>query len=369
MVPDIPTTTIDSSPETKNSPTGDKTDTLVFYDMPGLSDNRGIEVALANTVVMSQVIREARSVKLVMVFEHGQLGAEKGDKWREAIAILEERFNNNLRSKGKSLCVVITKTPSVIEKDSTALNTIKKDIVAHSDNKLDLSNHVVMYNPLNPCDKKKLLDTIFETEVYGHLNTKISVSKAQSWEALTLGRQIQTELQTDLANNETSVAQRKVQFTCKIAKLGNQNLTEPHKLVEATVLAHANTLIAADIEQPTLLGSRVQAYKQYAAFKKSFESFVNFAEPDRLLGRIIQKVEDPRYPWEKKPGTFTAGSVVAALLASLAGGMRPLLLPIVGATNPALVPLLVALPFARLFLAPTEDEKDLAAFFKGPKRS
>ena len=143
----------------------------LVIDMPGLVDNRGIEVSLASIVAMKKIIENGGSVQFVMVFERNQIFVMRGQAWKEAVRFLEETFQKSLGSSKNSLCVLITKT----QED---LSVIKGDIQKFTpDGSLDLSQFITVYDPLNPDDKVRLSKIINETTIYSRSDENLGGCK------------------------------------------------------------------------------------------------------------------------------------------------------------------------------------------------
>jgi len=327
---------------------------FTFYDMPGLSDSRGVEVALANTIALKQIVRDAKSVRFVMVFDHTQLKAEKYVKWKEAVKLLEERFNKTVGG-GRSLCVVMTK-----ETDNLA--TIKKDIRKFADEHpelFDLSDSVSVYTPLDSSRREQTLDTILSTSAFSKLNVEVSMSGDQLWSALQLGTAIQkevTEILEERSFREIDRAVKMIEFTHGIAKLGNPGLIKPHEEACKGVYELAEHVIGK-IETDSILGNKIDEYLRYKKLREKFHHYVNFEKLDYRLKRAINATQDDRFLWHTVDKSIM-GSVSCVLVIALAL-INPLFL----------VGLVVTAPFTGKALANWWDpsKRDLNAddFFSG----
>ncbi|MCI0382286.1 MAG: hypothetical protein L0207_04470 [Chlamydiae bacterium] len=354
MIPDISVKITDISSPAEDFVARQKECTLTFYDTPGLSDTRGIEVVLANAIVMKQIIDNANSVRFVMLFEHGQLNAERGQKWREAVKLTEERFTNTLGRGEKSLCLVITK-----EKDD--IDTIKKDIKKYTqDNSVDLSKYATVYNPLDSNDRQKLLDLIFETRIYRRLNIKISMNDDQLWKASVLGDKIQEGVGADLEKGDKdriNEAVKKVQFTYGIAKLGNEGLTKPHVSATRAVQDYLKRIID-DIEPRTNppLENQIEAFKKYESLRETFAPFVNFEQFEKDVRILIKETKDPRWiVWHKPTTSLTGG--ISTIVLTAGGFVFPPLWGGAAATG------IVTIKAIWHWCKPSQKEKDQEAFF------
>jgi energy-coupling factor transporter ATP-binding protein EcfA2 len=334
---------------------------LMLYDMPGLTDDRGIEVAMANGIVMQLIVKKARSVRFVMVFEQNQLNAERGDKWKEAVQLLEERFNGILGRGENSLCLVITQ-------GNNDLDLITKHIKKYTPrNFVDLSGHATVYNPLDPNCRLALLDTIYKTRAYGGLDIKISMGDSQLLKALELGEQIQEEVKADLEKGNRSGVERavrKIRFTYGIKELNSRGLTRPHEAAEKAV--HETIKKVTDRidphSKPQLL-NQIEAEKNYKYLKATFGPYVSFEESDRQVAIMKGDTLDPRtIAWNEPQASvgFAAGTVVLGVVACL--------VPPLGAIAAGLGAVGTLCCTGKAiwhWWSPSQEEKDKTVFFSG----
>lgn len=336
---------------------------LTFFDMPGLTDNRGIEVALANTIVMKQMVDRANSVRFVIVFDYGQLTPEKGKNWVEAVKLLEERFKNTLGRGENSLCLVITHEKSDI---SSIKNEIKKFIPKTS---VDLSDYVVIYNPLNSDDRQRLLNQIFITRAYVRLGNKVSMAKDQLWEAVKLGDEVERGVKAHLEKDNQihlNQAVEKIQFTYGIAKLGNEDLIKPHETASRAIQNHLK-LITDDVNPLKKRGlhNQIESLNKYKTIKSHFSSFVSFEQSDRELRFMITSTEDPRWvAWDQPQATGVSAVATVACVAAAVCASAPAV--VAGAAVCAVVAGGVLIKSAYNWCWPTQEQKDMTSFFNGP---
>jgi energy-coupling factor transporter ATP-binding protein EcfA2 len=291
---------------------------LTLYDMAGLTDNRGVDVALANTIVMKKLAEVAKSVRFVLVFEHGQLNPERGEKWKESNKLLVERFNGILGQDKQSLCVIVTKKLD-------GLDEIKNDILSYYTEKtttMNLSECTTLYDPLNPEDRNRLLNIIVGKKAYDKtLNTKITLGADQLWEASELGREIQVDVKKDLDRGSKEAideAVKKIKFTHGIAKLGNDKLTAPHEFASKSVQEFASKIVQEvdpqDKKPP--LKNQMLEFDKYLEVKRHFSPYVDFEKTDKELRVAIKKTDDPRTSWGKHAiagvGSGGGAAIVAA---------------------------------------------------------
>lgn len=338
--------------------------TLTFFDMPGLSDNRGIEVAVANIIAMKKLVETAKSVRLVMVCEHGSLELKKGEAWVETVKLLEERFNRKLGSNDNSLCVIITKQPSTAN-----TTTIKAGIteLAKKDS-LNLSNYATIYDPLKPQDRSRILTTIIGVRAHEKLNTTVAIAGSQFSEAFDMGEEIKKEVEAHLKNNDTveiSTAVKKVRFTYELAQLGNAKLKNPHDSIEAAVCRYTNQEIKSKIDPlgDPHLGNQIQAFKKYKSLKDSFHLYINFDALDHDIRIMIQRTPDPRLIAWDKPNATVVGLLGTGGFTALGILFPPLFL---GAVVGAVVSGCFSIKAFANWMSPTQADKDKSAFFDGP---
>ena len=161
----------------------------VFFDMPGLGDNRGVEAILANHIVLKKVIENAGSSKFVMVLEKGQINVQRGVEWDAAIKFLEETFRKALGTDKDSFCLLITKTDNNSEEEEK----IKTNIVTHAKSSpglLELSQFVTVYDPLSSIDRSRMSKTIDDLNVFSGRTIRISVGDNQIGQITNFGKGI-----------------------------------------------------------------------------------------------------------------------------------------------------------------------------------
>jgi len=333
------------------------------FDMPGITDDRGIEVALANLIIMQHIIEKAQSVRPVMVFEESQLTAERGHAWKKAVNLLSERFDGNIGKGEKNLCLVITKGRNDIP---TVQNMIKKYT---PDGCLDLSEYATVYDPLNIKDRGKLLNTLYQTKSHQGLGANIALGGDQLWEALMLGEQIQQEIRNDLAKaNGVGIdkAVNKIRFTHEIKKLKNTDLAKPHESAEKAVREYAEKIIEnMKPSDQVKIDDQIKVYKEYQSVKGRFELFVGFEAFDKSVRDIRLNTKDPRdIAWDK-PTT----SLLSAALTAGAIGIAIVTAPVTAPVSVVAAAAATAYGFMTTYslkhwIWPSQEEKDLSEFLK-----
>lgn len=291
-------------------------DSFTFYDMPGLSDTRGVEIELANTIVMKQIVENANSVRLVMVFEQGHLSAERGAKWGESVKLLQERFNRVITPDEKSLSVIVTKT--------TDLQGIKEDIKSYSNSHQisDLSGCVSVYDPLNSNSRNEVLkDILSKTIEYKKLGTKISMTQSQLMDAINLGEQISNKIEEDLKKlevnkNAVEIIRQKLTFNATVAKLGNKDLSKLHQASAASITEFASRYTNEMHKlSKNELEKKYDRYQRYLHFREHFKNLISFDKLDEHARDTRRNTDDPRwleYESGSQVGSVAVGTGIVA---------------------------------------------------------
>ncbi len=344
----------------KESNQANKECNLTFFDMPGLSDSRGLDVALANTIVMKKVIESAKSVRFVMVFEHSQLNAERGQKWKEAVKLLRERLSDHVGTGKNSLCLVITKQHD----DKTKIQKDIKKYTQKDSNVLDLSEYLAIYDPLNCGDRGQLLNTLYNTRAYRKISNKISMNNSQLWEASKLGKEIQGKIKEILEKGDGASleeAVKKIQFTHGISILGNEDLIQPHESASKAVQEYVEKVVQgiSPKDKPPIQ-NQIETHKKYMFLKEKFGPYVSFEQLDRNVRCMVHDTKDPRWVEWHRPRTAVAG-LVGTLALGAGGFFFP---PLWGGAAASGVASLYALKHS---WSPSQEEKDMESFFDQKK--
>ena len=85
-----------------------KSEDFAFYDLPGFSDTRGIEVRLANACFIKNIIEKAKTVKFVFVAGQDEITAVRGQAFKNLLATAKNLISNQSIEDLSSL--VITKS-------------------------------------------------------------------------------------------------------------------------------------------------------------------------------------------------------------------------------------------------------------------
>lgn len=343
---------------------------FTIYDMPGMSDNRGIEVVLANVIVEKKLVQIARSTRLVMMVEEGSITARKAESWKETIKLLEDRFGSVVGRGSRNLCIIVTK-------HKYDLNRIKKKIKnCKLDNGLDLSSYVTIYNPLNTNDRGNLLDIIFNTQKHaGCLDSHIALSKSELHDATNLGGEVKKNVLDHLQQyfeaqkkDKIDEAVKKVKFTHAVASLENEELREIHEVVERALLGYAKKYL--DEIEPNknfVLENQAESFKKYKEIRDKFNLYANFDAYDREVRDMAKRSEGRRevIAWNEADASFyltiaTIGSIgltaISLSVPPLAVGMACLSAASLTATGKAY----------KHYVWPTSKEQKESDFYNGP---
>lgn len=288
---------------------------LSFYDMPGLSDNRGFEVDLATAITMKKIVENAKSVKFMMVYEY-PIKSVKGAGWAQAARLFTERFRGTQWKGDKSLSLVITHTPKEVD-----LAAIKRDIKKYTQaGSEDLSDYACMYDPLNPDDRDVQLSIIDKVKTYERRDIKIVMKKDQLWESRALGDKIEKEVYADLKNDKLNNAKKKLKFAHGIAELGNEDLSKMLKTALDGVHSYSNDLISDMEKRGNSPEVRLPYLKKYKAIKENFKPYTKFDRHDSDATNIRNQLSDGRFiAWDKPTGIFIGS--VATLGTGVATGV------------------------------------------------
>jgi len=336
-------------------------DTLTMYDIAGLSDNRGIEVALANTIALKILVEKAKSVRFVLVAENGAFGT-KGESWNAQLQALERRFNGILGKEKNSLSVIITKTSDDIEK----VKSIADLYTNPNETSLNLTKFITTYNPLKESDRNRLWTTILKTNTHEELYTNIALLPKQHHETRKFSEEMQNEVQKDLDKSlkdldktkSIDVALQKIIFTYSICKLGSAELCTPHEIASQAVEKFAKKFVTIiDTRNDHGLQNQIKAFQSYKFYRGKFSPYVNFYELDSEVRKSIDKTIDPRWIDESKP-TATGAYTTATVILGVGGIFFP---PLWVACIPTTV---ASVHYFRRWLKPTEETKNMNEYKK-----
>jgi energy-coupling factor transporter ATP-binding protein EcfA2 len=285
---------------------------LTIYDTPGFEDTRGIEVALANVIVAKKLFKNAVSARLVMVVEKSVLTAEKGRGWKEAVQLLEDTFNKNVGLREKSLCVIVTKSKN--------LDQVNRNIRQYTPTgSLNLIPYTQIYDPLNPQDRNLLLEVIDKVQAHPDLDSQITMSGKQLWDAWKLGEEVSKAVIEHVEKGderEIDKAIKKVQFTYGFTILDNDDLKKPHKEVKDALEKYVANYIEDMDPKNHPFQTQIESFRNYKRFREKFKDFVEFYPSDKKVRKHIQETSDPRrFAFDTPKYTVTGVVSTTAFLA------------------------------------------------------
>lgn len=354
---DVSTTLVPNViPATQGKSSDEKIAELVFVDPPGLSDNRGIEIALANAVVTNECVKHARTVRVVLLCENQIISVKRGDLLNNIEALVKRRFGVGYEQNKNNLLFLVSKASldtnnqPVATKRTSTKQPYLKDLLAP-------------YNPLDPISRASLLGKIHELHPHVNLSPTIEVSNEQIGEAIGLGNQLKADVRNYL--NQDSAADianaiKIARFSYGIKQLGNPNLANIHAEVGDAVTQYTQTFLdKINPGKNPALSKQVEAYNHYLSLKRSFGEFFpkEFEKMDDDVATMRKNTQDPRWVAADKP------------LAALASGVAAVAAPVVLAGLPGIVAGLAGAGAAaaslKRILLPSEEERMLDQFFHG----
>ncbi len=270
---------------------------LTFYDMPGLSDTRGVEVALATAILLKRLVECAKLVRFVMVFEYPGLENERGESWKVSTNLLLTRFGKTVGVDRGGLLVVVTKN---LSEEAVHRSVRKLHREVHT---LDLSACAVVYDPLNKQAREDLRNKVFDIQPYlqGALESKIAMSDAQLQQIERFASGFKEAIAKHLQDgSERAIrnAIEKVEFTHGIMQLGA--LASLHTEAASAVEEHAGKIVDGIDGERTLIELQLQGFERYLFLRNIFGKYVNFEKVERRLRNIIANTPDRR-PFYAKP--------------------------------------------------------------------
>lgn len=297
-----------------------KDEYVTFVDLPGLNDTRGVEIALANAVVLRQLIAAAKSTRIVQVEEKRQLfGAGQNAAWRNSVRVLESRFKMLERDK-RSVYLILTKKPKM------PLSRIEEEVRACADvdgTTFHNCYHFATYDPLTSASRKQLLSGIANTRAYTNLQPHVCLSDAELGQTTTLVQAVREDISGAVAKSEdlflTDSVRRSVRFTYYLSTLGNPALAALHKVTEQAVQSHVETHVRAMNPKINLFSQQFSAWERYEAEKAAFGQFVSFEGLDEAVESMKLQTPDPRGPIHmNEPQACIISGAISGWLAMLA---------------------------------------------------
>lgn len=137
---------------------------LTYCDTPGFHDTRGFEIKVANAINIRNVLRQARSVKVVILINYKSFELERGQSVLKTFKTIKKLFGSidNLEASLGSVVLGISHVPRKATEDKTEdLEDLKKwicdvDNVIQDPNKLNifqtLANRLFIFDPCGHTD-------------------------------------------------------------------------------------------------------------------------------------------------------------------------------------------------------------------------
>jgi flagellar biosynthesis GTPase FlhF len=120
---------------------------VAYCDCPGFLDNRGSEINIANAVNMKGVMKQARSVKVVILINYHSLLADRGRGLTDMLSICLQLFGtkDHVTSYKDSLLLGVTQAPSHID-----MPTLRGFLLEDTPDIMKvLTERLFLYDPLN----------------------------------------------------------------------------------------------------------------------------------------------------------------------------------------------------------------------------
>ncbi len=271
---------IEMQSQDKNNEGSIQTGPIELYDLPGISDSRGFEVALANICNIMELIKTARSVKVVLVAKDKDL-QERGNGWKNIVKLLNTRFENKLNAS--NLHVVITDAQRDIK-------YIKNDIAQYakvSSSIPDLSQCATIYNPTNEFDREvqlRLIRRNFDT----NLSNNVVLTADEAQQAKTLTKDMSELLIRHFANNIE--LKKVVAFANNLKILNNSDLIEALTSIETTLskkIKDEYSIHTMPTKRPEDIDGIWKKYSMYNNTRSDFEYFMSFDSLDKEMSTDV----------------------------------------------------------------------------------
>jgi hypothetical protein len=253
-------------------------ETLVLYDMPGFVEQRGFEVGLANACNIRQIIKEARSVRVVMVVAYSTIEAAAGDGWKETALLLSDRFGGHLSTQ--NLKLIVTQEHGV---SPQRIKEAIRDYATQIEGCPDFSSCVDVYNPLNPRDRNRLLQEI-QAQASVAPSVQIALSAREMQGAEELAQHLADDVGQLLTREQGGIALERVKFSSGLALLGAAKFIETHSLVQKAVENAFDRKYLGSIGSGAVaLAHKTKTFDAYKSAKQPFFPFVDFTKLDKAL--------------------------------------------------------------------------------------
>ncbi len=360
----IPGVTFDVA-EDKKGELNLKKGELNLCDIAGLCDNRGIEVVIANAVLLKDLVKQAKSVKFVLVFDIRGLEA-RGESWVEVALLLQDTFEGVIGRGQNSLSVILTRSHN-LAKEKKSIQALDKGSVSD-----ELARLAITYDPLNSKRRDDLRIEILSTKSHENLDPKMSLGGAQCHQAIKLGEKIGRYVDENLPKENTwPLALEGILFTHDLTRLGNQDLKDPHKKASKPVLELASSLIrqldpGTSNAKPEPNENEKAIGEKYKRLEGYFGSYVNFSKPNIQFKNVLQKFDDTQVSWGRQAanlGVIASSSIVAATSYAVGGTVVAVAMPVTLAIVAGSTAIAATYCGYR-WMFPSEEETKTAEFFR-----
>ena len=124
-------------------------DKQVYCDCPGFSDNRGVEINIANAVNIKQALSRAASIRIIVLVNYESLSADRGNSFQDLLRTLIDLLGGeaSIAKHKQSILLGISKYP-----DPTTREELWEDCLSgHVPDPLSfLKECLFVFNPLTP---------------------------------------------------------------------------------------------------------------------------------------------------------------------------------------------------------------------------
>ena len=123
-------------------------DGRVYCDCPGFSDNRGVEINIANAVNIKQALTRAKSLRLAILVNYHSLDVDRGNSFRDLLRTLADLLGSEatLAKHKESILLGISRCP-----DRMTRARLWKRMGQHIPSSLSfLETCLFVFNPLSP---------------------------------------------------------------------------------------------------------------------------------------------------------------------------------------------------------------------------
>ena len=188
----------------------DAPNNFTYIDCPGFLDNRGPEINIANAVNIKNAIKEAKSVKVIILISYASLKADRSRGLNDMLKISSSLFGNsdNLVVNKGSILIGISNIPQHLD-----LETLKDFLIEDSPSEMEiLAEKVFTFDPL----ERKLEGGWSRTEIIENIKNLKTITthrkifstvltNEDEKKLMEIGGEISKKILSDL--NKTNVGQ------------------------------------------------------------------------------------------------------------------------------------------------------------------